>query len=227
MRQQNCQTNLQSDDGLVGYWQSSQGSLQINEDGTLHYAGQTYLYMTQNNILIIVPSANTYPSSYPYSILYQRSGDTLRLMINGQELTFVRQSQTNQNRTELNYNPITNAIAGVWVGEESCLDPSYYMRYTRYLILYPDSSVGFDKTEGGGSWTKVRECLQRFSYFSSHPMQNQDIWGEWQADGINILIYWRNNPVWQGQVDLNSGRMVMFGVGVIEEGTNVLFERKM
>jgi hypothetical protein len=224
MRQQNRQTNVQNDDGLVGYWQSSQGLLQINEDGTLHYAGQTYLYMTQNNILIIVAIANSYPSPYPYSIPYQRSGDTLKLIINGEELKFVRQSQTNQNRTGLNCNPITSAIAGVWVGEESCLDPSYYMSHTRYLILYPDGSFGFDKTEGGASYSKVSEC---FSYFSASPTQNRNIFGRWETDGINILIYWRNNTVWQGQVDLNSGRMVMFGVGVINEGSNVLFERKM
>lgn len=224
MRQQNRQTNLQSDDGLVGYWQSSQASLQINEDGTLHYAGQTYLYMTQNNILIIVPIANTYPSPYPYSILYQRSGDTLRLIINGQELTFVRQSQSNQNRTGLNYNSITSAIAGVWVGEESCPDPFYYMSHTLYLILYPDGSVGFDKTEGGASWNKVSES---FSYFSSGLTQNRNISGRWETNGTNIIIYWRNNSVWQGQVDLTSGRMVMFGVGMVNEGSNVIFERKM
>ncbi|MFB2935746.1 hypothetical protein ACE1B6_10885 [Aerosakkonemataceae cyanobacterium BLCC-F154] len=229
---QHIYRNLQSNDGLVGYWQSAVDSLQINQDGTLIYARQIYRYTAQNNVLTIMLLTNV------FLIPYQQQGDTLILLINGQQITYTRRSHPNQNGTnsdrtdsqgledseDRNSNPIIKAIAGVWVGEEYCPDPFYYMSHTLYLILYPDGSVGFDKTERGASWNKVSES---FSYFSSGFTQNRNISGRWETDGINILIYWINSRVWQGQVDLNSGRMVMFGVGMINEGSNVMFERKM
>lgn len=234
MKKQQIESNLKRDGELIGCWQNGQEVLQINEDGTLNYGGQTYLYSTQNNILTLIPLSNA--SQTPY----QQTGNTLRLLINGKEIIFVRKQESDRNRmgTERTYdrgledsglisgnpNSITNAIAGVWVVEETSLDPCYYMSYTRYLMLYPDGSVGFDKAEGGASYNKLSEC---FSYFSTTPTQNRNIFGCWETDGINILIYWKNNTVWQGQVDLNSGRMVMFGVGAIDAGSNVMFERKM
>lgn len=234
MNNQYAESNLKRDGELIGCWQNGQEVLQINEDGTLNYRGQTYLYSAQNNVLTLIPLSNA--SQTPY----QQTGNILKLLVNGQEVTFARQTKSDRSRmgTERtddrtlgnfalrsgNSNPITSAIAGVWVGEETSLDPSYYMSYTRYLMLYPDGSVGFDKAEGGASYNKLSEC---FSYFSVSPAQNRNIWGRWETDGINILIYWRNNTVWQGQVDLNSGRMMMFGVGAIDAGSNVMFERKM
>jgi hypothetical protein len=100
MKKQHSYSNMQSNDGLFGYWHSGIGSLQINQDGTLNYAGQIYLYTAQNNILTIISLTNA------YQIPYQQNGDILRLVINGQQLTFTRKSQIDQNRmgTEGTYN---------------------------------------------------------------------------------------------------------------------------
>ena len=114
----------------------------------------------------------------------------------------------------------------MWVGEESSLDPQFYMSFTRYLTLYPDGSVGFDKTEGGASSVQVSECREHFSYFSSGRTGNQQVWGQWMTDGSNIQVHWKNNSIWQGQFDSASGKIIVFGVGVIEEGSNVSFERQ-
>ena len=237
MTKQSPNTN----DDLTGYWQGSEGPVQINDDKTLSYGGQTYLYATQNNILTIAPLVNA--SQIPY----QQTGDTLTLNVNGQVVALTRQPAGNQTSssnppnnpiegvtspdsesgsTATNPNPTMKALAGVWVGEEASLDPQYYMRFTRYLILYPDGSVGFDKTEGGASSTQISEYQARFTYFSSGRTGNQNVWGQWVTDGSNVQVHWKNNTAWQGQFDPASGKMLMFGVGVIEEGSNVVFERQ-
>ena len=223
-----------TNDELTGNWQGQQGLVQITPDRTLIFGGQTYMYVAQNNVLTIVPLAGA------FQIPYQLTGDTLTLNVNGQVNAFTREpttghtnsptsvkgSDSDSARAAAASNPAMNAFAGVWVGEESSLDPQYYMSFTRYLTLYPDGSVGFDKTEGGASSVQVSECREHFSYFSSGRTGNQQVWGQWMTDGSNIQVHWKNNSIWQGQFDSASGKIIMFGVGVIEEGSNVSFERQ-
>lgn len=233
--------------GLVGYWQGSGESVQFNADGTLEYAGQNFLYLVGKDVLTLVPLDNV------IQLPYTQKGDFLVVMLNGQPKAFMRQADGQQNLAvsqalgELVENVMarnakmpnsqagstatssgagTNALAGVWVGQESSLDPSFYMSYTQYLILYPDGSVGYDKSEGGATRNQVSAAIERFTYFSSGRTGNRDVAGQWQSDGNSIAIRWRDNTTWQGQVDLTSGRMMMFGVGVIEGGSNVLFQRQ-
>lgn len=232
---------------LVGYWQGGGESVQFNEDGTLEYAGQKFFYVAGQDVLTVVPLANM------IQMPYRQEGDTLIIEINGQQQVFKRQSQSQQSSNAAQVvedllknllgpnfkmpnlqasspaqssGPGTSALAGVWVGQESSLDPSFYMSYTQYLTLYPDGSVGYDKSEGGASRTQVSAALERFTYFSSGRAGNKDIWGQWQSDGSSIIIHWRDNSTWRGQVELASGRMMMFGIGVIEQGSNVIFQRQ-
>jgi hypothetical protein len=222
-----------TNDELTGNWQGRGGLVQINADRSITIGGQTYMYVAQNNVLTIAPLVDA------FQISYQLTGDTLTLSINGQVNVLTREptsdqtsSPTSVTRSESDSararppDPTMNAFAGVWVGEEASLDPQYYMRFTRYLMLYPDGSVGLDKTEGGASSTQISEYQQRFSYFSSGRTGNQKVQGQWATDGSNIQVQWKNNNVWQGQFDPASGKMVMFGVGVIEEGSNVTFKRQ-
>ena len=223
-----------TNDELAGNWQSQEGLVQIKPDRTLIFGGQTYMYVAQNNVLTIVPLAGA------FQIPYQLTGDTLILNVNGQVSTFTREPTAGQtdNPTTVKgsdsdsapaaaaANPAMNAFAGVWVGEESSLDPQFYMSFTRYLMLYPDGSVGFDKTEGGASRVQVSEYREHFSSFSSGRTGNLQVWGQWMTDGSNIQVRWKNNSIWQGQFDPASGKIIMFGVGVIEEGSNVSFERQ-
>lgn len=242
MTRQNRQEGASDNSDLVGYWQGGGDSLQISKDGTLTYAGQIFLYTVQQNVLTIVPLTNA------IQLPYQQLGDTLTVVVNGQRQVLTRQPQSGQgsatskayddlvrsvfssglksNSTAPSSNPEMSALAGVWVGEEASLDPSFYMSYTSYLILYPDGSVGFDKTEGGATRSQVSASMERFSYFSSGRTGNKEVCGQWESDGHSILIHWRNNTTWQGQVDPMSGKILMFGVGVINEGSNVMFDRQ-
>lgn len=223
-----------TNDELAGNWQGPEGLVQITPDRTLIFGGQTYMYVAQNNVLTIVPLAGA------FQIPYQLTGDTLILNVNGQVNTLTREPTAGQTNSSTSVkgsdsdsapaaaaaNPAMNAFAGVWVGEESSLDPQFYMSFTRYLILYPDGTVGFDKAEGGASRVQVSEYRERFSSFSSGRTGNLQVWGQWMTDGSNIQVHWKNNTVWQGQFDPASGKIIMFGVGVIEEGSNVSFERQ-
>lgn len=112
-------------------------------------------------------------------------------------------------------------LAGTWVGDESSLSGGIYMRYTQYLSLHPDGTVGWDKSEGGAALTP-----ERFSSFRNSRTGNQGTWGQWSTDGRDVLIHWKDSRTWRGQVAHDARRITFFGVGSIEQGSDVIFERK-
>jgi hypothetical protein len=118
-------------------------------------------------------------------------------------------------------------VAGVWVGEESSLDPQYYLSHTQYVTLFPDGSVGYEKAEGGASRMQATETLERFRSWQTGRQGSAEIYGRWQSDGLNVTIYWNrwNNLVSQGQVDVPSGQMSLSGMGVLNEGATLTFRR--
>jgi hypothetical protein len=105
-------------------------------------------------------------------------------------------------------------------------NPSNYMSYTQYVVLYPDGSVGYDKAGGGATRTAVSEYIERFSSFSNGRQGAGGNFGRWETDGVNITIQWNhwNNLVSRGQV--NGGAMSLSGMGVLEEGATVEFKRQ-
>ena len=119
------------------------------------------------------------------------------------------------------------ALAGVWVCEESSLDPQYYMSYTQYVTLFPDGTVGYAKAEGGATRTQVTESLERFRSWQSG-LQGSGDFGRWQSDGGSITIQWNrwNNLVSSGQADAASGTMSLSGMGVLQEGATMTFKRQ-
>lgn len=120
-------------------------------------------------------------------------------------------------------------VAGVWVGEESSLDPQFYMSFTQYVTLYADGTVGYQKAEGGASRVQVTEALERFSSFQMGPTGGAGgDFGRWETDGVNVTVYWNrwNNLVSSGSVDLGSGALTLSGMGALDEGAALTFKRE-
>ncbi|MDQ2920461.1 MAG: hypothetical protein M3R52_02420 [Acidobacteriota bacterium] len=70
--------------GIVGRWQSSEATVQINEDGTLNLNGATYRYAVKGNNITLANNdgALTFP--------FQLSGDTLQVLVDGRLVTYKR-----------------------------------------------------------------------------------------------------------------------------------------
>jgi hypothetical protein len=70
--------------GLVGRWQSSQATVQINDDGTLNLDGKTYRYNVKGNIITLADSEGS--MQFPF----QLSGDSLNVLKNGELIVYKR-----------------------------------------------------------------------------------------------------------------------------------------
>jgi len=70
--------------GIVGRWQSSEATVQINDDGTLNLNGGTYRYAVKGNNITLANNegALTFP--------FQLSGDTLRVLVDGRLVIYKR-----------------------------------------------------------------------------------------------------------------------------------------
>ncbi|MBI4953589.1 MAG: hypothetical protein HY908_16310 [Myxococcales bacterium] len=118
------------------------------------------------------------------------------------------------------------ALAGVWVGEESSLDPGLYLRMTQYLTLYPDGGVSWSKDEGGASRTRVSETFVQFRSWREGSPPPTRIHGHWQSDGASITVQWDvwNNRRSSGRVQGNG--FSLSGMGILEEGSTLTFTRQ-
>ena len=70
--------------GLVGRWQGDSATVQVNEDGTLVYNGETLRYAVQGNVITIMTDEG------PLRVQFQVDGDTLVTNFNGQRTTYKR-----------------------------------------------------------------------------------------------------------------------------------------
>jgi hypothetical protein len=70
--------------GLVGRWQSSEATVQINEDGTLILDGATYRYAVKGNNITL--ANNEGAATFPF----QLSGDTLQVLADGKLVIYKR-----------------------------------------------------------------------------------------------------------------------------------------
>lgn len=70
--------------GLTGRWQSSQATVQINDDGTLVRDGKTFRYNVKGNIITIADFEGS--MQFPF----QLSGDSLNVLENGKTVVYKR-----------------------------------------------------------------------------------------------------------------------------------------
>lgn len=210
---------------IAGAWtiQAQNGllTLDLKADGSGAFNGTPLAWQYSQKILIISINGQTvrYNVSLAGNALTLSGGDL------PQGATFRRGGSGSSQTMAAPSGPVSQ-VAGVWVGEESSLDPQYYMSYTQYVILYADGSVGYGKAEGGATRAAVSEYIERFSSYNSGRQGSGGNYGRWETDGRNIAIYWNrwNNLVSRGQV--NGGVMRLSGMGVLQEGSAVEFKRQ-
>lgn len=70
--------------GIVGRWQSSEATVQINDDGTLSLNGGTYRYAVKGSNITL--SNNEGALTFPF----QLSGDTLQVLVDGRLVIYKR-----------------------------------------------------------------------------------------------------------------------------------------
>jgi hypothetical protein len=70
--------------GIVGRWQSSEATVQINDDGTLNLNGATYRYAVKGDNITL--ANNEGALTFPFKL----SGDTLQVLVDGRLVTYKR-----------------------------------------------------------------------------------------------------------------------------------------
>jgi len=70
--------------GIVGRWQSSEATVQINDDGTLNLNGITYRYSVKGNNITLADNEGAL--TFPFKL----SGDTLQVLVDGRLVTYKR-----------------------------------------------------------------------------------------------------------------------------------------
>jgi hypothetical protein len=207
--------NSVTDQQLVGVWIADQSITQINADGTIVIDGQWFRYTADGHTFTIIGTRGT------VQVPYHLDGDTLTYVANGQRTAARRLSQETISH-------ITQAMkrgAGVWVGSETSLDPSLFINWTQYLALYPDGSVDYAQSDTSTSQQQVTDYSARFFYSHEASGSRQSV-GLWQSDGMNVMVQWNNGSAWRGQADVANGKLIFLGIGRLNEGSNVLFERQ-
>jgi hypothetical protein len=205
------------DHQLVGLWSEGEGIIQVTDDAAV-VNGQMFRYTADGQTLTLIGELGS------VQIPYRLNGDVLTYVVDGQTFRARRIPQ----EVVANLVQAISRGAGVWVGSESSVDPSLvitwtqYMVWTLYVVLYPDGSVDYASSDTGA---QVGGYSQQF-FYSREASPTQQRMGRWQSDGTNLKVQWNNGTAWQGQADVANGQLMFFGIGRLDEGSNVLFERQ-
>ena len=70
--------------GIVGRWQSSEATVQINDDGTLNLNGDTYRYVVKGNNITL--ANNEGALTFPFKL----AGDSLQVLVDGRLVNYKR-----------------------------------------------------------------------------------------------------------------------------------------
>ena len=200
------------DGRLVGLWGAAEGTLQFSANDTAVVDGQMFRYTADGRLFTLIGINGM------IQLPYQLDGDSLTYVVNGRTIRARRIPET----VIADLARAVQRGAGVWVGTESSLDPSLYISWTQYVVLYPDGSVDYATSDSGA---QVAAYTGQFIY-SHETGPYQARMGRWQGDGVNMLVQWNTGAVWRGRADIARGQLVFFGIGNLETGSNVSFERQ-
>lgn len=192
-----------SNGGLVGRWTDGTNTVTISADGTMQdKTGRVAWKQDGSNLILTGPGGSA-------TVAFKLDGDRLTVTLQGQQAHLAR----------------ADGAVGVWVGNESSIDPTIVMSYTQYLTLYPDGSVGWSKSELTGSRSEPSPGWERFTSGSSSGGVAGSA-GTWSEQGGVLTIRYNNGKQIYGTIDGTGNRVVLRGSGVLDEGGNVTFERK-
>lgn len=191
---------------VVGAWDSAQGTAIFRADGSAYYNGENFTWSAEGGTLKLVQGERwvSMPFSAEKDRLVLGSGPTVTLTRAG--------------------------IAGVWVGEESSVDPGNVLSFTQYLVLYKDGTVGYAKSEGYASRRQVSDCIERFMSGGEEAGDVKKTVGKWTKDGadtISIRFDWRQDAL-RARVDLDKMILRVDGMGRLpgNEDKPLDFKRK-
>lgn len=203
--------------GIVGTWTDGQGQIVFHADGSCDYVGQRVRYAYDGKVLEVIGPGGTARMDVTID------GDRLVMNAQGQSQTLTRAKPGQA--------PVgtANAVAGVYVGSEGTMNTSHALSITQYLTLWPDGTVSWSKSELGASNVQVSDNLARFSSFQTNPSGKGRTIGTWQAgaDG-SVVVQWQvwNNLRSQGRFDAASGTLQLTGMGILDEGSTVRYQRQ-
>jgi hypothetical protein len=192
---------------LIGTWDGPDGTVTVRADGTVRSGGQDFKWSADANTLTLSDDKNW------VKIPYKLDGDKL-VLGTGPSKTLTRNK---------------GGLAGVWMAQESSLDPQFFQSVTQYVSLFPDGSVGFAKSEGGATRTAVTEHLERFSSYKNNQNNAGKTYGKWQQEGDTVSIQWQgafNNATWQGHINPKNNKLVIRGAGILNQGATLEYERQ-
>jgi hypothetical protein len=206
--------------GIAGIWLYNNGqySLELGADGSGKFNGNALHYKYAGSTLTIT-AANG--QSMTYKAVVQ--GDTLQM--SGGDLPGIVTMTRGTEGAGAQAASDPTGLAGVYSHTESSVDPSIAIVITQYITLYPDGTVGYQKTEGGGSQTQLTQNWARFrSWHQGGPALGNA--GRWQSDGSTITVNFSWGKVSQGRVDAAGGRIELSRTGILEEGATLIFKRE-
>lgn len=193
---------------IVGTWESAEGSVVVRADGTVRSNGSEGRYQIDDQFITLSDDKQW------VKIPYKLDGDKL-ILGSGPSKTLTRAA---------------GGPAGIYTVTESSLDPQFFMSITQYLTLYPDGSVGFEKSEGGASRTRIDENFVRFRSWKEKQGQAGKSYGRWTADANDrVTIQWQGafkNATWQGRTDPKTGKLVLPHAGILNEGDTLAYEKQ-
>ena len=192
--------------GIVGDWLGPGGFVRVRDDGTLLMGGQEARYSADAQFITVQDGQQW------VKIPYKLDADKM-IIGTGPVQTLVR----------------ARGPEGIWVGSESSVDPTIVMSITQYITLYPDGSVGFTKSELGASRRQISEQMERFMYSREQQGNPGGNYGRWQADGGTLVIQWQGafgNRAVQGRFDLRANKMSLPGMGILQEGADLTYDRQ-
>jgi uncharacterized protein (DUF2147 family) len=209
---------------LVGRWNSEDGPVEFKEDGTGTLAGKPFRYKQEGQVLITT-SADGKETRIPFTL----DGNRMVVIVNNEIGVLTRADPAAPAGAAGEKAQAGNAsgVAGVYVAQESSIDATNAMVLTQYLILYPDGTVGWNKSEMGATRQQVTENLERFNSFRTGAANNNKTYGRWESNGRDIVVQWNiwNNLTCRGQID-GSGTIHLEKMGTLNEGATLEFKRQ-
>ena len=209
-------------DSVVGKWNSDDGPVELNADGTGSLAGAPFKYRVEGDVIVL-----TSQDGQTARIPFRLEGDRVIVTVEGERGVLTRAGGAGGARDGAKVHA-GGGVAGVYVAQESSVDPTNAMVLTQYLILYPDGAVGWAKSEMGATRQSVGEHLERFTSFRNGAGHGGQTFGTWQANGNDVVVQWRiwNNLTCRGRLDPASGSLMLEKMGTLDEGATLEFKRQ-
>jgi hypothetical protein len=112
-----------------------------------------------------------------------------------------------------------DGATGCWVGSDSHVDPTMAMVITHRIALHPDGSVGYAKGELDAGRRDGWFTMRREGGGGPQPV------GRWQQQAGQV-VFNLGSGRYSARFDPARQRLVVAGMGQVNEGADLVFERE-